>query len=164
MTSIIKSISLDPKTATIAKRVPNFSRFVRECLMRWDALQRTPDCPVERLGHTGAIHGNHCTPSPTRICLKHWPNGTPRMEDWREFRSMIEFDGFHQDRDRLLQAWDFLADFNSPEEWLQHRAQITNVEQIDFEDMKIEGNAKPRARKKKSRIRRLWSVLWAKNR
>jgi len=41
---------------------------------------------------------------------------------------------------------------------------LTNVEQIEFEDMKIEGNAKPRARKKKSKIKRLWSVLWAKNR
>jgi len=162
MTSIIKSISLDVKTAMIAKRVPNFSRFVRECLMRWEAIQRSPDCPVERLGHTGAIHGNHCTPSPTRICLKHWPNGTPRMEDWREFRSMVEFDGFHQDRDRLLQAWDFLADFKSPEEWLQHRAEITNHVQIDFDDMIIEGNAKPLQRPKKGIIARIKGRLGAK--
>jgi len=77
---------------------------------------------------------------------------------------MVEFDGFHQDRDRLLQAWDFLADFNSPEEWLQHRAEITNHVQIDFEDMVITGNAKPDPNPKKSKIRRLWTVLWAKNR
>jgi hypothetical protein len=162
MTSIIKSISLDAKTARIAKRVPNFSKFVRECLLRWDAIQRSPDCPVERLGHP--LVGDHCIPAPTRICLKHWPNGRPTQEDWCEFRNMIEFDEFHQDRERLHRAWDFLVDFNCPEEWIQHRAEIANHAQIDFQDMEIEGNAKPRARMKKSKIKRLWAVLWAKNR
>lgn len=161
LSSIIKSISLDPKTATIAKRVPNFSKFVRQCLLRWDAIQHRPDCPVQRLGHP--LTGGHCVPAPTRICLKHWPHGPPRMEDWREFRNMIEFDGFHQSRDRLLQAWDFLADFECPEEWIQHRAEMTNYEQIEFDDMEIEGNAKPAARVKKSKIRRLWAVLWSRN-
>lgn len=161
MSSIIKSISLDPKTANIARRVPNFSKFVRECLLRWDAIQRSPDCPVERLGHP--LTGDMCVPAPTRICLKHWPDGVPRMEDWREFRNMIEFDGFHQDRDRLLQGWPFLEEFECPQEWILHRAEMCNHAQIDFDDLDIEGNAKPTARAKKSRIRRLWAVLWAKN-
>ena len=156
MASIIKSISLDLKTAAIAKRVPNFSKFVRECLLRWDAIQRSPDCPVERLGHP--LTGNHCVPAPTRICLKHWPDGVPRMEDWREFRNMIEFDRFHQDRDRLLQAWDFLDDFHCPEEWIQHRAKLVNFDSIDFEDMEIEGNAKPE--KKKAPSRGWKRILW----
>jgi len=161
MASIIKSISLDPKTAVIAKRVPNFSRFVRECLLRWDAIQHSPDCPVERLGAT--LVGDFCVPSPTRVCLKHWPDGPPRMDDWREFRKMIEYDDFHQDRDRLITGWHYLAEFKSPQEWLSHRAEVANHAQIDFEDIQIEGNAKPTARVKKSKIRRLWAVLWSRN-
>ena len=153
MSSIIKSISLDPKTANIAKQVPNFSKFVRECLLRWDAIRRTPDCPVERLGGEQALVGGHCVPNASRICLKHWPSGTARMEDWREFRHMIEFDEFHQDRTRLLQAWDFLEAFDGPEEWLQHRAELANQEQIDFENMEIEGNAKPSKTPKKKKKR-----------
>jgi len=162
MSSIIKSISLDLKTSHIAKRVPNLSKFVRECLLRWDAIQRSPDCPVERMGH--GLVGSHCVPAPTRICLKHWPHGTPRMEDWREFRSMVEFDEFHQDRDRLIKGWDFLEEFNCPEEWIQHRAKMCNLEQIEFDDLEIEGNAKPTRRAKTPKIRRLWAVLWSKNR
>jgi len=150
MASIVKSISLDPKTANIARRIPNFSKFVRECLLRWDALRRSPDCPVEKLEHP--LVGDHCIPAPTRFCLKHWPNGNPRLEDWREFRGMIEFDSFHQDRDRLLSAWPFLSEFDGPEEWIQHRADLTNQDQIDFEDIEIEGNAKPKKRKARGSV------------
>jgi len=160
VSSIIRSISLDTKTAKIAKRVPNFSKFVRQCLLQWEAIRHSPDCPVERLGH--GLVGDHCVPAPTRVCLKHWPVGTPRMEDWREFRSMIEFDSFHKDRDRLLRGWPHLADFNCPEEWIQHRAELVNDESIDFTTIEIEGNAKPGPRKKKSKIRRLWAVLSSK--
>jgi len=85
------------------------------------------------------------------------------MEDWREFRKMIEFDDYHQDEDRLHRAWDFLADFESPQNWIAERAKISNHAQIDFDDLEIEGNAKPAPREKKSKIRRLWAVLWAKN-
>jgi len=141
VSSIIRSISLDTKTAKIAKRVPNFSKFVRQCLLQWEAIRHSPDCPVERLGH--GLVGDHCVPAPTRVCLKHWPVGTPRI-------------------DRLLRGWPHLADFNCPEEWIQHRAELVNDESIDFTTIEIEGNAKPGPRKKKSKIRRLWAVLSSK--
>lgn len=158
MSSIVRSISLDPPTAKIAQRIPNFSKFCRECLLRWDAIQRSPDCPVERMDHP--LVGDHCIPAPTRICLKHWPEGTPRMDDWREFRSMIEFDSYHQDRDRLLRAWPELTDFECPEEWIQHRAKMAQVGQIDFDDMIVEGNAKPAKKTKKTNpIRQLIRFL-----
>jgi len=75
---------------------------------------------------------------------------------------MLEFDEHYQDRDRLLQAWDFLEDFECPEEWIQHRAKICNLEQIDFENMDITGNAKPSKTlpKKKRRFRKLRFRRW----
>jgi len=79
---------------------------------------------------------------------------------------MIEFDEFHQDRDRLLQAWEFLEDFNCPEEWIQHRAELSNEEQIQFDDMELKGNAKPendrRKGKRRRSIRQLWRFLASK--
>ena len=136
MSSIIKSISLDPKTAAIAKKVPNFSRFVRECLLRWDAIQREPDCPVERMGHP--LVGEMCVPSKGRICMKHWPNGTPTMDDWRKFREMVDFN-FR------------MEGFESAQSWVLHRAELLNRESISFDNMEIEGNAKPTKKKAKSR-------------
>lgn len=152
MSSRITTISLDEQTDKIKDRIPNFSKFVRQCLLRWDALARSPDCPVERLGHP--LVGNHCVPAPTRICLKHWPHGSPRREDWKEFRHMLEFDSFHMDRDRLLDAWPHLSQFNCPEEWIQHRAEIANVAQIEFDDMELSGNAKPKKDRRKGKKRR----------
>ena len=85
------------------------------------------------------------------------------MEDWREFRHMIEFDSFHMDRDRLLSGWPFLEAFNCPEEWIQHRAKIANDAQIEFEDLDITGNAKPsRSTPKQGRLARLMGRLWPK--
>lgn len=156
MSSIIKSISLDAKTATIAKRVPNFSRFVRECLLRWDSIERKPNCPVERLGHP--LIGDFCIPSPTRICLKHWPKGTPSREDWRLYRDMVEFHEYHKDRDRLILAFPQIQLFDIdhpiddwPKLWIANRAELQNHETIDFDEMVISGNAKPTKKKAKSR-------------
>ena len=82
------------------------------------------------------------------------------MEDWREYRNMIEFDDFHRDRDRLLKGWPFLEDFDGPQEWLTHRAQMANHAQIDFDDLEIEGNAKPKSRKvRRSFISRMLNLL-----
>tara|TARA_Y100000310_G_scaffold256366_1_gene264140 strand:+ start:239 stop:496 length:258 start_codon:yes stop_codon:yes gene_type:complete len=85
------------------------------------------------------------------------------MEDWREFRNMIEYDSFHMDRDRLLKGWPFLEAFNCPEEWIQHRAEISNDAQIEFEDLDISGNAKPtRSKPKRGKLARLMGRLWPK--
>ena len=157
MSSIIKSISLNPKTAAIAKKVPNFSRFVRECLIRWDAIQREPDCPVERMGHP--LVGEMCVPSNGRICMKHWPNGTPTMDDWRKFREMIDFNIVSEFQ---LQEAGFPG-FESPQSWVLHRADLLNRGAISFDNMDITGNAKPendkRRRKKRSLMAKLLPFL-----
>jgi len=67
---------------------------------------------------------------------------------------MLEFDSFHMDRDRLLDAWPHLSQFNCPEEWIQHRAEIANVAQIEFDDMELSGNAKPKKDRRKGKKRR----------
>jgi len=73
---------------------------------------------------------------------------------------MIEFDGYHQSRTRLLQAWDFLADYDSPFDWIQDRAKAVNDDQIDFDDMELEGNAKPENdRRRKKTPKKRFSIV-----
>ena len=82
MASIIRSVSLNPKTAEIASRLGNFSAFVRECLVRYDAARGGGDHtnPEEgRLdGLCNAMH--HLGP-----CVKCYPLGGPDGDDWRVF-------------------------------------------------------------------------------
>ena len=75
----ITTISLDEKTAHIAKQMPNFSHFVRECLLRHhaDSLNRD-DCGWTKQER----FGNRCVPRvkdrPT--CFVCWPNGRPSQD------------------------------------------------------------------------------------
>ena len=162
LSSIIKSISLDPQTAQISKGIPNFSRFVRECLLRYDALHREPICQVERMEYE--LTHDRCIPNPERICMKHWPYGPPKMKDWRLFRCMIEMAIVQPDllyetyRDQALSRVEWTG---SKEErcqlWIDERAKLANTRQIDFADMKVTGNAKTaRIRRKSSWLPKFW--------
>jgi hypothetical protein len=46
-----KTISLDEETAMIAARLPNFSRFVRQCLQKHAAQATNPTMPREQFAH-----------------------------------------------------------------------------------------------------------------
>lgn len=54
-----KTISLDEDTAKIADRLPNFSRFVRQCLLRH---ARDAD-----MGDKNITRGHHIAPESARI-------------------------------------------------------------------------------------------------
>lgn len=82
MASIIRSVSLTPKTAQIASKMGNFSAFVRECLERYDAARGGGDHtnpPGSRLdGLCNAMHKL----GPCVIC---YPLGGPDGVDWLTF-------------------------------------------------------------------------------
>jgi len=162
MSSRVTTISLDEDTEKIKKRIPNFSKFVRECLLRWDAVQRDPVCRTER-AFPESIIGDHCIPAPNRVCLKHWPNGNANMQDWREFRQMIDAEEQGHDFKTSL-TWPFLSEFDfNPRYWIQHRAEMVNMPMIEFDGIELEGNAKPendkRRRKKRSLMAKLLPFL-----
>jgi hypothetical protein len=171
MSSIIRSVSLDEQTSVIAKSVPNFSRFVRECLLRYHAVEHQADCPVERINGEGKglVYGL-CTPSSGRICLKHWPQGMPPMDDWRKFRDMNECDPKSLYRifpEAKLSSLDLLPHGSKSERiqaWIQHRAEVTNPAKINFNGMVVEGNAKYRKKEEKAAKRRFLDFLRRKKR
>jgi len=75
------SINLDEQTSRIAKKMPNRSAFMRECIRRWHAAQSTT--------HIHPTETPRCYPHSTRgVCPICWPNGILGQEDWKYYRGM----------------------------------------------------------------------------
>jgi len=159
MSSIIKSISLDPQTAHLAAQVPNFSRFVRECLIRHhlDSGGKYGQCKRED------DEAKLCLPMVKPRCMKCWPAGPPPHEAWVAY---VREPRTHDPYGKELSKYQIEA-YANPDfmnhDLVQAAALEANPHLFDFEDMVIEGNAKPTARQKRSKIRRLWAVLWSRN-
>jgi len=156
MTSIIKSISLDPQTAQLAQNVPNFSRFVRECLIRhhlskggeWGLCKREDE------------ESKLCLPMKKPRCLKCWPAGPPPGEAWTAYvRKPLTHDPYGKKLGPYVQKHnpDYMDHV-----LVQEAALEANPALFDFEDMIIEGNAKPKKRQKKGIIARIKGRLGAK--
>ena len=75
----VTTVSLDEKTAAIAKSMPNFSHFVRECLLRHHASSMNQD---ECIYSKQDRFGDRCVPRvkgrPT--CFICWPHGRPSQD------------------------------------------------------------------------------------
>lgn len=157
MSSIIKSISLDPQTAQLAKNIPNFSRFVRECLIRhflseggeWGQCKREDD------------DAKLCLPMVKPRCMKCWPAGPPPQEAWIAY---VRKPQTHDPYGKKLSPYSQVVNPDYMDHVLVQEAALeANPRLFDFEDMAIEGNAKSASRTKRSKIKRLWAVLWARN-
>jgi hypothetical protein len=81
MSSIVKSVALDEKSAAIAQSLPNFSHFVRECLFR-HAASLHAECNREK-EWAGT---KRCNPSTQPTCWSCWPNGSPPLKAIKQFR------------------------------------------------------------------------------
>jgi len=171
LSSRIKTISLDAQTERIVKlrfSSRNFSKFVRECVLRYDALQHEATCPVERIEEV-KLPLPFCVPSPSRVCLKHWPAGPARLSDWKLYRDMVKAEKEYG-WEKVVEVFPYLAAFEDEgklEGWIQHRAALVNGIQIEFDDLDIDGNAKPkrdgRRKKKLTGGARLMAFLGSKN-
>jgi len=141
MSSIIASISLDPETKRIASQIPNFSRFVRNCLRR---------CRAD----PSVIVGGLCIPSSKRVCLSCWPDGPPDYPDWKSYSRSIRF--------LVDDEEDYPELHKQAREWVEEKAKEANPDMIDFTDIPIEGNAKRsrKSTKKRSILKRMGAKLW----
>ena len=84
MSRRVTTISLDEKTAAIAKTLPNFSHFVRECLIRY-SLGATKDneCHWQKPN----MFNGRCNPLVVNRahCFVCWPNGRPEKANVKLF-------------------------------------------------------------------------------
>lgn len=83
MARIIKSVSLDPRTAQIASQMGNFSAFVRDALYQYEEHY----AQVERHTHDedNRIAGL-CNAMSSPYCRTCWPQGPPGRDAWKAFR------------------------------------------------------------------------------
>jgi len=145
----VKSVSLDPRTASIADSMDNHSRFVRECLLRYHATLIRPKCIALEDNMVGGL----CIPSKA-ICLQCWPNGKPDMAHWREYSAIIKLE--------ILNVADAGIDdeLDTPQEWIQEKAKEHNPYLIDLTDIPTSGRAKTGPRPVRlsfiGRMRQLW--------
>ena len=80
MSRIIKTVALDEQSASIAKELPNFSHFVRECLYR-HAIRNDLECPRPK-----TFRGtDRCNPLMQPVCFSCWPNGSPGPDAVKQF-------------------------------------------------------------------------------
>ena len=79
---IIKTVSLDEKSAQLANQMPNFSHFVRECLFRYSSNFQAQECSRDGLEE----FDGKCNPFVAPTCFVCWPEGCPPKKAIRQFR------------------------------------------------------------------------------
>ena len=84
MARIIKSVSLDPRTAHIAGQMGNFSAFVRVCLMQYENHFSEV---IEHTHEEANRHGGLCNAMARPYCRACYPHGPPSGEAWRAGRA-----------------------------------------------------------------------------
>lgn len=172
MSNRIKSVNLCDETEPIADHIManggNFSRFVRECLIRYYAETKAGAfCPRK---FDGEEEPPLCNPHQDRRCVTCWPAGKPTVDDWRNYRYNGPKTTTHQRSYTQEGEWEvgdkYTREFPGSEHfndhvWIYERALEVNPPLFDMKDLKIKGNAKssnrPR-RRRRSLIRRLLRV------
>tara|TARA_R100001463_G_scaffold56168_1_gene108176 strand:+ start:794 stop:1249 length:456 start_codon:yes stop_codon:yes gene_type:complete len=148
--SIIKTVSLDETTDEIRKTIPNFSFFVRECLLRYAAQSRAE---LESCKYSDSIDlfDGRCNPlNMTRpLCFHCWPNGSPRKEDVKLFRSNMQ----------LKESSPVLHDPSMDIEWLDQKAYENNQHLIHITNYMTRKAIEPTPTPRKSKLSQIWSII-----
>ena len=133
--SIIKSAALDEQTSRIADNLPNFSHFVRECLLRHAVNMNAASCDRTRwVSHPRSqtpFETNRCNPTVQPSCFVCWPYGPPPLEAVKKF-NLGE------------------ADLN----YLDHEARKYNTHLIDLKGNSVQSKRKPKSDRKSTFLER----------
>ena len=115
MARIIKSVSLDPRTAQIAGQIGNFSAFVRDALYQYEEHY----AQVER--HTADEDnrkGGLCNAMSRPYCRTCWPHGPPAQTAWLAFNADPEGVGTDWVQAQAIKenenAWAFVPNIVTP--------------------------------------------------
>lgn len=152
---IIKSISLDPQTAELSSRIPNFSKFVRECLIRHHLSEGNEWIQCKREGDDGKL----CLPMVEPRCMKCWPSGPPPQDAWLNYcRKPQTHDAYGKELGKYVQVHN--PDFMD-HDLVREIAEEANPKTFSFDDLDMTGNAKPKKKKaaRRSIISRMLNFL-----
>lgn len=167
MSSRITTISLDDHTHAIKEKMGgNFSKFVRTCLRRYEAHHHEGICMFERKIKAGVMEesvlvGGLCVPLGSNFCNKHWPNGRPKMEDWKQYREMLLCLDDPRRAHKLTSYWPAMENYATPQDWIQDMATIQNTDLFEIADIDLKGNKKkePKVKVRKSFISKMLNFL-----
>ncbi len=144
MTKVVKSISLDEKTAPIAASKDNFSKWVREQLLA-EIAYSIPCHFFERQREVGsrlvAVEGEICNGVRSPPCGSCYPDGPPLRADW------IEYVRFKIDLEELLER--------TAKEWKWRTDLKEQVKESEKEA------STPPLKGQKKYVRRLLKWIWA---
>lgn len=176
----VKTISLDDETWPIAQAMPNFSRFCRECLIRYYAATGGE----LHCGREARDDGYLCNPHATPRCIVCWPAGPPDREDWIQYympaaettrqgihQTTVEEGYFHERSKTYIEARQAGDRYTIviPEgphhrdhDWITARALESNPKLFEIKDIPISGNApktQPRPKPKKGPFQLITGIL-----
>lgn len=164
MTKVVKSISLDERTAPLADEKSNFSRWVREQLL--EEIQYLEPCVFFKVKIAGQKIWNEtfekwgnepdriieeiCNGQKKPSCKKCYPEGPPKQEDW------LKYANGRIDKTELLERASL--------HWKWRTDQINAIPDPGLsknqENVPSMGGVKP----KRAYVRRLltwiWSFIW----
>jgi len=134
--SIIKSAALDEQTSRIADNLPNFSHFVRECLLRHAVNMNAASCDRTRWAQTlsrsqNQFQTDRCNPATQPSCFVCWPYGPPPLEAVKKFQNGE-------------------SDLN----YLDHEARKYNTHLIDLKGNSVQSKRKPKSDRKSTLLER----------
>jgi len=163
MPKIVKSISLDERTAPIAEQKTNFSAWVREKLL--EEIEYTLPCNYFEVVHRGKdnktlfrtvkdengkvtkepiITKEICNAVRKPTCSKCYPEGAPEQKDWILYV------------DRKIDKTELLARASAKWKW---RTDAITEHQLRKENEKEASN--PPIRHEKKYVRRLLKWIWS---
>ena len=151
LAKIVKSISLDERTAPIAAAKDNFSAWVREQLL--SEIAYSLPCsffPMVRRDHEGKELERKeevCNGQKVPTCEKCYPNGKPNQADWLDYaRWIIDLEELHE---RTDEEWKWRTDLRARK---KERA-------APSKKVKDDANTPP-SRHQKKYVRRLIRWIW----
>lgn len=141
MPKVVKSISLDERTAPIAQSKSNFSAWVREQLLSEIAYDlpcnfftKTP-LKIGRGGHTTKDYSRSikeiCNGMARPPCVKCYPEGGPEQEDWLEYVS----DRITKEelQERAEKKWKWRTDLKKQAKTRKENEKSTSIPPIEGE-------------------------------
>lgn len=147
--SRVRSVALCPESEKLMDSKANFSMWVREALLREDALLTGVHTGTRKQEPEGIM----CNPLGSKLCSVCWPYGKPNPSDWR----------FYASNYRLLK--------NNPDEinqydelWISEQAKINNP-QNEVPEAPLIGDLgkkeiKQTPQERVGVLRRIFRVLW----
>lgn len=153
--SKVRSVALCDESAKLMEQKSNFSAWVREALLRENALLTGVHTGSRKEDEGGIL----CNPLASKLCSVCWPYGKPQPADWRFYHTNYKL---HDSTSYQLENPGIENEYD--EKWIQLRARENNPQNQSPETPPKQNlknkNSKKRSVKHLGVLRRIFRALW----